>query len=983
VGEEPVEYPSLKVLIFALGTRAVYRPILYSTREIFCGPDCESAVEPTGQVRVLQTPVGEYDASQFKSLTGWDEPDLVVVKADATGRNFPANLAAFRCPKVLVVGNTQHLESPIGRLLHYARQEHFDCVTSDHKRHHLHFFVEAGFSKVVWLPGLNVYPHPQSMQTKRLPRVLFVGQTGIFHPFRNQVLAALKESGIPLTVAQVPQGQAAALYAESLIDLNCSLNGDLNLRVFEIMSSGGFLLTDRLAPEAGLEVLFKEGQDYEAWNSVTELREKALYYLANPEKAIAIAQHGQEAFWARHRPERKATELVNWVATGQIAPEYEVTEDSRTMVVALGSVESVSARAVVYERIQEMQLHRAQSRVLVSAKADSRIVLDLVDLPRVETTITGTEAEAPEDQLALWKRANIAGRVKWLGNPESTEHPEPWDVLVPRGEDGASAVVSAVLDQPAFEVALSYENEGVVPQVMLDAMAAVGFFPKGRNPRLLVCEQPSFLGQALLAKGERRKALHLLRDAVGRFPEDPDWFTETGVLAIKLGQGELAELCLRSAIELRPTHGMAREVLVALLRGTNRVQEASRVEEVLDVFPRGKYVEPEGALLSRKRILVLSNLFPPQELGGYGRLMADFTELLRRRGHDVRVLSSDTRYLGDTPEFEPGVERSLRLFGTWKAGLTNVIDAVQAAECVAENRRVLANMLRTFQPEICLLGNIDFVGSSLIGLLLAARVPVLHHLGNSTPGYSVNDVPQSPLYRIAAASVWLARKIMTSGYPLSRVDVVYPGGLVNEFRCQALPERNELRIAYASIVLPYKGAHVLVSALTQLHRQGVPFTCTIAGTTTEQGYVDKLKAWVDQAGMSKKVSFVGFLDRSGLKKLFSNHNVLAFPSQFEEPFGISQVEAMAAGMVVVGTGTGGSAEVVEHERSGVLVPPGESLALAEALASLPADDERWRGLAEAGQVRATTFFDIRRSVDQLEVIFAELLKSELDGRATR
>jgi glycosyltransferase involved in cell wall biosynthesis len=125
--------------------------------------------------------------------------------------------------------------------------------------------------------------------------------------------------------------------------------------------------------------------------------------------------------------------------------------------------------------------------------------------------------------------------------------------------------------------------------------------------------------------------------------------------------------------------------------------------------------------------------------------------------------------------------------------------------------------------------------------------------------------------------------------------------------------------------------------------------------------------------MEAKVAFVGFLDRPRLKQLFSTHNVLAFPSQFEEPFGISQVEAMAAGMVVVSSGTGGASEVVEDEVSGLLVPAGSSAALAAALAGLREDDERWQVLAEAGRERARKVFDIRRSVDQIEETFARLL----------
>ena len=966
-------YPSLKVIVIALGQRAGYRPNLYSKDELFCGPDCQGGRDSEGKPRLVQTPVGSYDASVIKRVPGWDQPDLVVVKADATGRNFPGNLSSFRCPKVLVVGNTQHFEAPIRRLLNYAEQERFDFVTSDHKRHHLHFFAEAGFSKICWMPGLNVYPHRQPWRDERIPQILFVVQTGRFHPYRNQVLDGLKKAGLPLTIVAAPQKSAAALYAGSLIDLNCSLNGDLNLRVFEVMSSGGFLLTDRLAPEAGLELLFKEGLDYEAWGNEGELIEKARYFLDHPQDALAIAQRGQDAFWLRHAPVTKANEFIDWITKGTLRAEYEIALDTRTKSVPVSNVATVVGRAAIYERAQELQLLRRHGRVLVQSGVDWTVILDLLDLPRVTVTVGGTKAEMAPEALAALERAGTRDRVQWSSDARAGHPADPWDLLVLADARDETELRDQVLDQPAFEVAFSRGLDAGESAAVITLFASLGFAAKGGTTRSFACERPGLLGQALLACGVEYKARLLLKAAVERLSEEPDGLTDASVLAIKLGQEEIGELCLRSAVALRPTHERARKMLALLYRHTAREKESARLEEYLDLFPRGVSVEPEGALLSPKRILVVNNLFPPQELGGYGRLLADFSHLLRARRHEVHVLSSDTSYLGDKPGQEPGVERSLRLFGGWEGGRTRTGEASEIRECTAHNQRVMKTVLDTYRPQLCLLGNIDFLGPSIIDMLLAAKIPVLHHLGNASPGYIPADSPKDARYRLAAASVWLARKVLGAGYSFPQVDVIYPGAVVQEFDSNELPNRDILRIAYASIVLPYKGAHVLVAALAELHRRGVPFSCTIAGTSTDQKFVDGLKSTVANVGMEAKVAFVGFLDRPRLKQLFSTHNVLAFPSQFEEPFGISQVEAMAAGMVVVSSGTGGASEVVEDEVSGLLVPAGSSAALAAALAGLREDDERWQVLAQAGRERARKVFDIRRSVDQIEETFARLL----------
>ena len=69
--------------------------------------------------------------------------------------------------------------------------------------------------------------------------------------------------------------------------------------------------------------------------------------------------------------------------------------------------------------------------------------------------------------------------------------------------------------------------------------------------------------------------------------------------------------------------------------------------------------------------LVVTNLYPPQELGGYGRSMADFVWGLRERGHSIQVLSSDAPHLGASSGIGPSgeaVDRRLQLKGCYENG---------------------------------------------------------------------------------------------------------------------------------------------------------------------------------------------------------------------------------------------------------------------------------------------------------------------------
>ena len=168
----------------------------------------------------------------------------------------------------------------------------------------------------------------------------------------------------------------------------------------------------------------------------------------------------------------------------------------------------------------------------------------------------------------------------------------------------------------------------------------------------------------------------------------------------------------------------------------------------------------------------------------------------------------------------------------------------------------------------------------------------------------------------------------------------------------------------------------MIEALKRIHDRGMDFCCALAGTTTDAKFVDQLKKFVGASGMEDKIDFLGFLPREKLKALFARHNVLVFPSIVQEAFGISQVEAMAAGLTVVSSGTGGAKEIIEHGQSGLLFEPNNSESLAKGLLDLVENPGKWQTVSEGGRKRAIEEFDIERAVDILEQEFSKLISGQ-------
>ena len=96
------------------------------------------------------------------------------------------------------------------------------------------------------------------------------------------------------------------------------------------------------------------------------------------------------------------------------------------------------------------------------------------------------------------------------------------------------------------------------------------------------------------------------------------------------------------------------------------------------------------------QLLVITNLYPPQELGGYGRCMADFCWGLKRRGHRVQVICNNASYLGASSEHGPSgepVARQLLLKGDFCGGVHLIQDAVEQHAVDRHNMSVIGRWL--------------------------------------------------------------------------------------------------------------------------------------------------------------------------------------------------------------------------------------------------------------------------------------------------
>ncbi len=407
------------------------------------------------------------------------------------------------------------------------------------------------------------------------------------------------------------------------------------------------------------------------------------------------------------------------------------------------------------------------------------------------------------------------------------------------------------------------------------------------------------------------------------------------------------------------------------------------------------------------RILAVSDLYPPLALGGYEVAAAEVVTALRARGHEVHVLATDVR-ADEAPEEEAGVARRLR------SRLTNHRrrgELIRQAWWERLDERVARDVLRRVRPDVVFVWNVGGVSHRSLALLMNGATPSVvfvfgdwplrkykapHQLDYFTSFFAPRS--ESGARRLARAMLSLAPRlagISTRAEPLrfdhfqfgSRFmqERFHEGGLharVSErlihyglFGVFAEAAReppppaspgHELRLLFVGRLWEAKGAHTVIEALPVLRQSSCQVQLTVVGPREHPDYAERLEQRARELGVASEVRFAGPIPREGLLEVYRAHDVLVFPSLYDEPFGIVQLEAMAAGCVVVGTGTGGSAEILDPEHNALLFRPGDARALAEQLTRLVTTPGLATKLREGGKETVRSRFLNQRMVDEIE-----------------
>ena len=388
------------------------------------------------------------------------------------------------------------------------------------------------------------------------------------------------------------------------------------------------------------------------------------------------------------------------------------------------------------------------------------------------------------------------------------------------------------------------------------------------------------------------------------------------------------------------------------------------------------------------RVLTLTNLYPPHALGGYEMSCADVMERFTSRGHEVSVLTTDTRLPDVVDIVQPQVQRTLRWY--WADHEIVRPDVRTRLSMERHNRRALKQALDAMQPDVVSVWAMGAMSLGLIDVLNESRRPVVYVVCDEWPRYGprvdawlaglarrrgravapvVRRLTGSPTTMPApqnATFAWLSefvrdRALPATGWQPAHETVTYSGIDPADFPLANDDDRPwRWRLLCVGRVEPRKGFATAIEALAQL-----PPEAALRIIGPEDGtHRGELTAIADRLGVGERVTF-GQVARSELRAVYGDADALLFTSAWEEPFGLVPVEAMACATPVIAAATGGAAEFLTDDVNSLVVPPRDPSALAAAAERLAADAATRRRLV-AGGLRTAADLSVDVLADVLE-----------------
>jgi glycogen(starch) synthase len=416
------------------------------------------------------------------------------------------------------------------------------------------------------------------------------------------------------------------------------------------------------------------------------------------------------------------------------------------------------------------------------------------------------------------------------------------------------------------------------------------------------------------------------------------------------------------------------------------------------------------------KILVVTNLYPPHHAGTFDLRCEAIVNNLKLRGHQIRVLTSTHGMMVAQAGGE--VERRLTLNGVHDHPLVTSYNELKQLE--THNHEVLRDSLQEFAPEVVVIFSLAGISKSFLFSLRHCGVPTVfdvadhwmtlevrndpwlrwwnhpatnlarkalefsgqrNSLDNLAPTRLMKGYDRMPeLYtdeprpnslnafrfdRIYFASPALKESGEAAGFQVGHADVIHPGVATQSFIAEVKPGSAALeKFLIVSPLHKRSGVLTAIKALQQLRQSQIKASLSIYGKG-DSNYIAELRSFI-----ALKQLPVEFLTTSNqvrdLPAVYRRHDALLYTSEEAEPFSLTVLEAMAAGLPVIGTALGGTRDLLRHGENAFTYLPGDAYELATRIQELQLSPALRTQMAETAQAEVLAQFNETNVTDRIE-----------------
>jgi len=419
------------------------------------------------------------------------------------------------------------------------------------------------------------------------------------------------------------------------------------------------------------------------------------------------------------------------------------------------------------------------------------------------------------------------------------------------------------------------------------------------------------------------------------------------------------------------------------------------------------------------------NLFPPLHAGTFDFRCQAVTEALTKRGHEIYVLTS--KYGLTTEQRDREIARRLILNGKFEQPLVTGYGGLKEIE--SYNNAVVLETIQMFQPELIYVWSMQGLSKSIIFSLRNSKVPTVYDVADEwvadgirndpwlrwwntdSPGFfngflrktfelagrrdkltdtaptrmmkgyervpelfgknaspetvAPNSIGAFHFERIYFCSAALKAQAENAGFRVGHAEIIYPGIATDRFWCDPKPASHVPRkFLIVSRLTPQSGVMTALQGLREAIKNGVQATLSVYGRG-ESEQIAQLRSYAIQHSLPVEFLTVSNQQKD-LAQVYRQHDTYIYCAEWDEPFAITPLEAMASGLPVIAARSGGVRELLRSGENGLVYSPGDAVELGSRMMETQMQPALRLQMTENAQAEVMSRFSESYMLDQIE-----------------